>query len=384
MKILLVTETYLPYISGVASSTDSIARYMASKGHKVVIANPNPVTKGNVELPKNVRLAFVPSIPDLLYKGKAMAIFPLTFFNLNKAFRENKFDVVHIQEPGGLGLTALILAKIYKIPTVGALHFIPEQIDRVFSGSLETIFAPTINSYVRTIYNQYDQIMAPSHHFANFLKNLGVTKPINVISNGVNTKIYHPSDKNITLRKKYNIPLDSTVFFFLGRLDGDKNVGTLVRAMPYVKDNVHLLVVGKGKDKNSLHLLAKKLKVEAKITWIDYITDDEMVDIYHAADAFSIMSPFEGQSIVTLQAVASGLPLICARAGALPELCLDGKNAYLVDTYDFKTLAVRMNELAKDTKLRDRFGKISREISLTHEKTKVLHQLEVLYEKISR
>ena len=57
MNILLVTETYLPYISGVASSTDSIARYMASQGHKVIIANPKPITKGDVD--------FMTSVPGI-------------------------------------------------------------------------------------------------------------------------------------------------------------------------------------------------------------------------------------------------------------------------------------------------------------------------------
>ncbi len=384
MHILLVTETYLPYISGVASSTDSIARYLASRGHKVVIANPKPIAKGEVEVPKGVSLTFSPSLPDPLYKGKATAIFPLTFISLMDVFRKNKFDVVHIQEPGSLGITALILAKIYKIPTVGALHFIPEQIDRVFSGTLETIFAPAIKTYVKFVYDRYDAIMAPSHYFANFLINLGVTKPVNVISNGVDTKIYHPEPKNLTLNKRFNLPTDSIIFFFLGRLDGDKNVATLVRAMSYVNEYVHLLVVGRGKDKEALHSLASKLKVEDKITWIDYITDAEMVDIYHAVDVFSIMSPYEGQSIVTLQAAASGLPLICANAGALPELCLEGKNAFLVSSYDYKNLAQKMNKMADDKSLRNKFGNVSREISLDHGKTKVLHKLEVLYETLSR
>jgi 1,2-diacylglycerol 3-alpha-glucosyltransferase len=93
--------------------------------------------------------------------------------------------------------------------------------------------------------------------------------------------------------------------------------------------------------------LADDLKVTSKIVWVDYITNEEMTNYYHAADVFSIMSPFEGQSIVTLQAVASGLPIIAANAGALPEFVMDGKNGFLVGTYDAKTLADRMNKLSR-------------------------------------
>lgn len=375
MDILLVTETYLPYITGVASSTDSIARYMVSVGNKVTLISPESITNGVVEPLKGLKLIRSPSIPDPFYKGKATAIFPLTLFTIWKAMQRINFDVIHIQEPGSLGLSALILAKIHKIPTVGALHFIPEQVDRMVWGklNLEKVLTPLINVFIRIVYNQYDSIMAPSHYFANYLKRVGVKKTIYVISNGVDTTKFHPVKKALT---KF------VTFLFLGRLDGDKNVGTLVRAMPYVNENVHLLVVGKGKDKDSLHLLARDLKVEDKTTWIDFISDIEMIDIYHTVDCFSIMSPFEGQSIVTLQAVASGLPLICARAGALPELCVEGKNAYLIDTYDYKTVAQKMNELADNKVLREKFGRASREISLSHHKPKVLHKLELLYKSL--
>jgi glycosyltransferase involved in cell wall biosynthesis len=152
--------------------------------------------------------------------------------------------------------------------------------------------------------------------------------------------------------------------------------------MPFTDAKVKLLVVGKGQKKEILHKLADDLKVSEKITWVDYITNEEMPNYYHAADCFSIMSPFEGQSIVALQAVASGLPIIAANAGALPELCEDGRNGFLVDTYDAKTLADRMNKLAGDKDLREKFGIESRKIALPHHKPTVLHKLEELYKSL--
>jgi glycosyltransferase involved in cell wall biosynthesis len=112
------------------------------------------------------------------------------------------------------------------------------------------------------------------------------------------------------------------------------------------------------------------------------VTDAEMLKLYGAVDAFAIMSPYEGQSIVTLQAVACGLPVIAANAGALPELVYDNKNGYLVKTYDFKTLADRMNTLASSTDLRHKFGVVSRTISLKHERSKALAKLEDIYEEL--
>jgi glycosyltransferase involved in cell wall biosynthesis len=380
VNILLVTETYLPYITGVSVSTDSIARYMVSRGHKVTLVCPKPIVKGTVEPLEGLTIVDTPSIPFAIYNNNAIAIFPLGIPIIEKLIRREKFDIVHIQEPFGTGISALILAKIHHLPVIGSLHFIPEQ--TVISKSLKYFLTPILRKSIKLIYNHYDSVMTVSNFFAENLRKYGVTKPIFIISNGTDVDKFHPGPSDLIMRKKLGIPESSVVFFYLGRLDGDKNVETLVRAMPFTDPNVRLLIVGKGQKKEILHKLADDLKVTPKIIWVDYITNEEMTNYYHAADCFSIMSPFEGQSIVTLQAVASGLPVIVANAGALPELCIDGKNGFLVETYDAKTLADRMNKLAGDKSLREKFGIESRKISLPHHKPTALHKLEELYKSL--
>jgi len=384
VNILLVTETYLPYITGVSVSTDSIARYMVSQGHKVTLVCPKPLVKGTVEKLEGLTVVHTPSIPFAIYNNNAIAIFPLGIPVIAKLMRKTKFDIVHIQEPGFTGISALILAKIRHIPIVGALHFIPDQIDSVLLGRFRKVATPPLNLYIKFIYNRYDAVMTVSNFFAGNLRKNKVKKPIYVISNGTDVNKFHPAPTDMIVRKKLGISENSVVFFYFGRLDGDKNVETLVRAMPFTNQNVKLLIVGKGKKKEELISLAEDSKVTSKIVWVDYITDEEMPRFYHAADVFSIMSPFEGQSIVTLQAVASGLPVIAANAGALPELCEEGRNGFLVGTYDAKTLAGKMNKLAEDKDLREKFGKESRIISLPHHKPTALHKLEELYESLIR
>ena len=380
MNILLVTETYLPYITGVSISTDSIARYMVSQGHKVTLICPKPIVKGTVEPLEGLTIIHTPSIRVAIYNNNAIAVFPFGMWKIERTMRKTKFDIVHIQEPFATGISALILAKIHHLPVVGSLHFIPEQ--TAVSKALKYILTPILRKSIKLIYNHYDSVMTVSNFFAGNLKKYGVIKPIVIVSNGTDVDKFHPGPTDLVLRSRIGIATNSVVFFYLGRLDGDKNVETLVRAMPFTDPDVKLLIVGKGQKKEILHKLAEDLKVTSKIVWVDYITNEEMTNYYHAADVFSIMSPFEGQSIVTLQAVASGLPIIAANAGALPELCIDGKNGFLVGTYDAKTLADRMNKLAGDKSLREKFGIESRKIALPHHKPTVLHKLEALYESL--
>jgi len=107
-----------------------------------------------------------------------------------------------------------------------------------------------------------------------------------------------------------------------------------------------------------------------------------MIQWYQAADAFVIMSPVETQSIVALQAIATGLPLIAARAGALPELVRDSISGYLLDTYDYKSLAKHMDTLANDPNLRKRMGKEGRTLSLPHHKPIALSKLVQLFKQV--
>jgi len=379
MDILLTTGTYLPYITGLSVSTDNIARFMLSRGHKVTLICPKPAVDRKAEYPKGLKIIRVPSLPFTFYNNNSYATFPSARKCVENEIRSNKFDVIHVQEPEIIGLNALNLARKYKIPTVGSLHFIPQQIDRVLWGHFEKILTPLFNVFVRIVYNKYDQIMTVSNFFANYLKSVGVKRPVNVISNGVDTNLYRPRELDLEIRTKYGFSKEDIVFFFLGRLDRDKNAETTVRAMPKTDKNVKLLIVGKGTESEFLLNLSKKLRVENKIVWIPYVTDAEMLKLYSAVNAFCIMSPYEGQSIVTLQAVAAGLPVIAADAGALPELVIDGLNGYLVKTYDYKSLSEKINLLASSEKNREKFGIESRKISLKHERSKALSKLESIY-----
>ncbi len=379
MNILLVTETYLPFIAGVSTSSDSIARFMAIRGHRVFLVAPAPTIQKSLESTKNLTVIRTPSIPDIVYKGKSMTLFPLGIPAIYSLLHKASIDIVHIQEPASLGISALLLAKIFHIPVVGALHFTPDQVARVLP-ILPSIFIEKVTKfYIRMIYNTYNAIMVPTQTFARFLSSTGVKTPITVVSNGVDTTQFIPAKNKISARNHWNISDDSVIFFFLGRLDKDKNVSTLIHALPLTINSVKLLIAGNGKEEAYLHDLATQLHVENKITWLGEVNHQQMKELYHAADCFTIMSPYEVQSIVTLQAIASGLPVIAAHAGALPELVQEGKNGFLVNTYDYKTLSIKMNEIAKNIKLRIIMGKESRHISLAHEKSKVLSILEHLY-----
>lgn len=307
-----------------------------------------------------------------------MTLIPLGLGEIVQTIATHAFDVVHIQEPGALGIMTLIVAKLYRLPIVGAMHFSVEQ----FASFLpwKTISMSLMKLYIRLMYPHYGAIMVPTATAkGDLVKIIGHPERIYPISNGVDTSLYRPRRvPGALLRKKYHIDPGAVVFLYLGRLDADKNIETMLKALAHTS-RIHVILAGVGKQKELLQLLAHQLLLSRRIRWIDQLSTQSIVELYQLSDGFIIMSPIETQSIVTLQAVACGLPVIAANAGALPELVHHGKNGYLVDTYDDGTLAEKMTYLASHPDVRVRMGKESRSISLAHRKSRVLQKLEVLY-----
>lgn len=382
MNILLVSDVYLPTVSGVATSTDSIVRFMVSQGHQVTLVCPRPLVSFVAPRVSGLTIVYTPGMGDALFVNKSMTPFPLGFPTLWRILRMQKIDVMHIQEPGSLGVTALLLSKFFRVPVVGAQHFSWIQIEKVAPPLLRWISVPFMKWYVRIIYGGFAAIMVPTKTASRDLSAIiGRENQIYPISNGVDTDIYVPRKVSLSrLRIKYKLPVDGSVFLYIGRLDADKNIETILRSLPQVKQKIHMVIAGVGKQKERLLNLSRELGI-TNITWIGEVQKQAIIDLYQLADVFVIMSPVETQSIVALQAISCGLPLVAANAGALPEL-VDGTNGFLVDANDDKTLATYLDRLAASPALRKRMGQRSRVIGLTHHKSRVLAKLEALYRQV--
>lgn len=382
MHVVLVSDSYYPYISGVASSTHSIARFLADQGHKVTIITPRQaVFDPSVDNEPGITVVRTWSVWDPWYKGRKVTPVPFFIPEIYPVLTKD-VDIVHVQEPTFIGLTVRNIARRRGIPVVGALHFTPEQIARMVLWIPLNWSISLTKAYIRWVYNRYDEIMVPTQTFVDFLHSIGVTRPTIVISNGVDVTRFQPVNDIKPFRKILGLPEDKVLFFVLGRFDRDKYVDDVVKALPDATENVELVIAGLGPEKDALHALAENLGVTKRIHWVGQVNEEEMVEYYHASDGYVIMSLHEVQSITTLQAVASGLPVCAVRAGALPELAVEGVNGYLVEPHDSKMLGKRLSQLASDKALRTRMGVESRTISLKHDKSKAMARVEAWHKSI--
>jgi glycosyltransferase involved in cell wall biosynthesis len=167
----------------------------------------------------------------------------------------------------------------------------------------------------------------------------------------------------------------------VGRLAVDKKIDQLIKAMPGVWQETqgHLLIVGRGDAREELKTLRESLGLEACVHFLGFVPEEDLPALYRRVDLFSIVSDTEVQSIPTLQAVVTGLPVVAADAGALPELVQDGKNGFLVPTDDLDSLQRSFIEILSDPERAARFGKASLAIGEKHKNENTFAAYEELF-----
>jgi 1,2-diacylglycerol 3-alpha-glucosyltransferase len=383
MKILFTTESYYPIIDGGAIAQHRIVQELIKKGHDVRVIAPSFSIKNIVE-EDNGSIIYRPRaflLPFYMNNKYHFAPFPLLY--VKKIIDTFKPDVINICSPYPISLCAVIWAKKKHIPLVGSIHILPENVLAPFFSS---VFYPTLIkytwSYLVYFYNLVDWATVPTQTGAAMYHKKGLKIPINSISNGVNTEMFKPSNKGEHLRKRFNLP-KKPLILYTGRINQEKNVDVLVKAIPLVlkKVDAHFLFCGSGGLKPDMMKLTQNLSVDSHTTFIDFLDWADYPNIYSLADLFVMPAESELQSIVTLEAIASGVPPIVVNKGAVPEL-VSAENGLVFEPQNSNQLATNIITILSNKKLRNTMKKNSLKLSKQHSMNTVGAQYEQVYEKI--
>ena len=114
-------------------------------------------------------------------------------------------------------------------------------------------------------------------------------------------------------------------------------------------------------------------------SFLGYVPESDLPGLYRAADIFAIASDVEVQSIPTLQAAASGLPIVAASAAALPELVHDNRNGYLVPVADTAAFAAALDRILENPALAEQFGQVSLQLGRQHSEERTFQAYEEIY-----
>ena len=237
------------------------------------------------------------------------------------------------------------------------------------------------------MYSRADAVTAPTTCAVDLIaRRAGLTGAFPV-SNGIDAGAYEQARVAVAARR--NTPgspdtLYEPTVLFVGRLDQEKRVDELIRAFARIAPDVsgRLDVVGEGASRSGWEALAQRLGVARRVRFHGRVSDDDLLAAYANADLFCMPGVSELQSIVTLEAMAAGLPVVAADAMALPHLVRPGISGELFTPGDIDGLAGHLRTLLTDVALRERYGTAGRELVEAHTMETTLGIFETLYEKV--
>lgn len=176
------------------------------------------------------------------------------------------------------------------------------------------------------------------------------------------------------------------VFISVGRIEAYKGfvdtAEALRRATPALQDTWGWIVVGDGPLKHDLRAQCRDLGENVLFT--GRVGDEALHALYAGADIFVHPTRFEGSSLVTLEAMAHGLPVVATRAGGIPDKVEDGRSGVLVEPGDVEALASALLRVARDAELRKRMGAAAREKVEAFAWPRIADRVIALYDELLR
>jgi len=391
LKIAFFSDSFRENLGGLTRAVTGLHDALVSQGHQVTVftlpQKSSPIHRGKVVLVPAFPLSWLPGTPPDSYFGYG-------YTKVVKALEAMKPDIVHVHTVYPVGWMGLLASAELRIPSIATYHANimagpsvltqrsanllkrdPERTANLntsgaFLHPSKNLTERTISALARSFYDRFTAVIAPSVFAANSLRSFGITVPIHDIPSGIDTRRFSPSPSCPNFDQPCNV-------LYAGRLSAEKGVGTLLRVIRMLeagreggtsaglpgtevprrgKENLRFTIAGDGPLRKELEADLEPLVGQGAVEFRGFVPWDRMPAEYRRAQVFFLPSPAETQGLAVLEAMASGLPVLAVRAGAIPEFVEDGKTGFLFEPEDIEGICNAIRDLAVNPELRRYMG----------------------------
>ena len=196
---------------------------------------------------------------------------------------------------------------------------------------------------------------------------------------GIDTDKFKNIEVNRTeKRESLGVSEDDFMIISVGELNKNKNHQVIIRAIAKLRnEKIKYVLCGQGPLETELRELAKELDVENQVKFLGFRKD--VPDLMKVADLFAFPSYREGLSLSLMEAMASGLPVVCSEIRGNTDLIEDGKGGYLVEPSDVEGFAKYIKELIEDSRLKSEFGDFNHKKIENYSIENVMKEVENIY-----
>lgn len=379
LTVLIGADTFLPHVNGAARFAERLAAGLVSRGHEVHVMAPSDTHRKHGTFTEVIegQPMTVHRIPAWRWYPHDWLTFVLPFrskYYARRVLDKVKPDVVHSQSHIVIGRGLTREARKRDVPVIATNHVMAENVlDFTVLPASWTRYAIKLawEDAERT-FKMTRAVTTPTRKAAEFLERTIDIDTVLPVSCGIDASNYTP---DLT-------PRDANRLVFVGRLTTEKQIDVVLRALARLDPalDVSFDIVGQGDQRRNLEELSVELGLGDRVRFHGHTTDDELRGYLTHASAFVIASIAELQSIATMEAMASGLPIVAADAVALPHLVHDGENGFLFRPGDVDDLAEKLTTvLTQSPEARLRMQQASLEGVKVHDMRRTLDTFEALY-----
>ncbi len=393
MKILQVVPYFPPAYAfgGPVKIVYEVSRELVKRGHEVVVYASDAKdlkSKLNINPFKVVDGIMAYYFRNLLMTSVNKLKLLITPQLISHAKEElKKFDVIHLHEYRTFqNIVVHHYARKYGVPYILQAHGSLPRISswRRLKGVYDVLFG-------YRLLRDASKVIALSEVEAEQYRGMGVPEEkIAIIPNGIDLSEYAELPPKGAFKKKFNIPEDKKIIFYLGRIHKIKGIDLLVKAYAYLTKKVGckdaVLVIAGPNDGylKEVQELTDRLGVSKDVLFTGPLYGRDKLEAYVDSEFYVLPSRYETFPMAVLEAYACGKPVIACDIGELRNLVVKGKTGLLIDVGDVDQLANAIFSLLNnERKIEEMSLMVKQYVKSNFLIEKVVEKLEKVYEEVS-
>lgn len=338
MRVAIFTETFVPAVNGVVTRLGHTISRLENGGDRVLLVAPD----GGVGEFRGAQVVRVPSLPLPMYPEAVLALPHPDVWRRVDAFGP---DLIHVVNPVVLGAIGVQIARWSGTPLVASFHtHIPRYLRHYALGVLE----PMAWDFLRTLHNQAKLNLCTSRPVAEDLVSHGFERVRVAWRGGVDVDLFHPRRASVQMREQLGGAGSDPLLLYVGRLSAEKGIERLRVALEAIP-TARLALVGDGP-----HRAALERHFEGTATrFMGALRGEELASAFASADVFVFPSETDTLGLALLEAMASGCPVVAARAGGIPDVVREGRDGILYNPGDDASLVSGVTRLLESRATRE-------------------------------
>lgn len=370
LRIAVVTETWPPEVNGVAVTLAKLVQSLSHRNHDVQLIRPR---QAKTDFPLQDS-----SLEEVLMRGMPIPRYPELKLGLPskktllKAWTLRRPDVVHIATEGPLGWSALQAAKVLKLPVTSDFRTNFQSYSKHYG--VGWLRKPIV-AYLRKFHNATSCTMVPTQELMRTLGENGFVN-LKVVARGVDTQLFNVHKRDLNLRHSWGATDSTRVLISVGRIAPEKNLEQVLKtyeALCFMGESVKLVMVGDGP------LKAQFQQRFPSIIFPGMLAQSELAAYYASADLFVFPSQTETFGNVTLEALASGIPVLAFDCAAARDWVKPNSNGWLVDENNPDGFAAQALAVMRQPELFDRVTQTTRQQVVHLDWNQIAEQVEGVF-----